>query len=254
MSAIAAANSSATNAIALLLSNAASSTTAIGTPATKAVTSGSSASSDPTDILDLSDNAKATLARAKIDQVAATPGGKATAPKANSSGGTSLFDKLSGRAQPAQTGQWDVNAAIADPAGYLKAQQAAHTGADGSIASWSTSATDVFTSPSTPTEIDQWYQTQGNQLVAQQQTFPQSALPGLTQAIQDRTLTITNAADIPDLNFHNSFTWQGGEGGAGNGGGMNYNPQAAALQDPNVQHYFLANGTVISWASPSAQS
>ena len=45
-----------------------------------------SVSGNPTDILDLSDNAKATLARAKVDQVAAdklaaqvdaaTPGGK----------------------------------------------------------------------------------------------------------------------------------------------------------------------------------
>jgi hypothetical protein len=70
MGAIAAANSSATNAIASLLSNAASAATAPATPAAKATTSGSSASSNPADIVDLSDNAKATLARAKTDQVA----------------------------------------------------------------------------------------------------------------------------------------------------------------------------------------
>ena len=76
MSAIAAANSSANNAIASLLSNAASPATDAGTPATKATSSGSSTSSDPTDIVDLSDHAKATLARAKTEQVAA---GKLTA-------------------------------------------------------------------------------------------------------------------------------------------------------------------------------
>jgi hypothetical protein len=68
MSAIAAANSSATNAIAPFLSNAA---TANATAATNATPSGSSASGNPADILDLSDSAKATLARAKADQVAA---------------------------------------------------------------------------------------------------------------------------------------------------------------------------------------
>jgi hypothetical protein len=47
MSAIAAANSSATSGIAVLLSNAASSATVAGTPATKATTSGSSANGNP---------------------------------------------------------------------------------------------------------------------------------------------------------------------------------------------------------------
>jgi hypothetical protein len=75
MSAIAAANSSATNAVASLLSNGASSaTTDADTTAAKATTSdpaASSASRAPVDTVDLSDRAKATLARARTEQVAA---------------------------------------------------------------------------------------------------------------------------------------------------------------------------------------
>jgi hypothetical protein len=72
---ITAANSSATNAVASLLSNVASSaTTDAYTPATKATATDpavSSASRAPVDTVDLSDRAKATLARARTEQVAA---------------------------------------------------------------------------------------------------------------------------------------------------------------------------------------
>uniref|UniRef100_Q07S49 Uncharacterized protein n=1 Tax=Rhodopseudomonas palustris (strain BisA53) TaxID=316055 RepID=Q07S49_RHOP5 len=72
MSAIAAVNSSATSAVASLLSDAASAATAGGTSASATTKSDqASASRNPVDIVDLSDHAKATLARAKTEQVAA---------------------------------------------------------------------------------------------------------------------------------------------------------------------------------------
>jgi hypothetical protein len=75
MSVITAANSSATSAVVSLLSNAASSaTTDAGAPAAKATTTdpvASSAGRDPVDTVDLSDRAKATLVRARTEQVAA---------------------------------------------------------------------------------------------------------------------------------------------------------------------------------------
>jgi hypothetical protein len=197
MSAIAAANSSANNAIALLLSNAASSATDTGTPATKATTSGSSASSDPTDIVDLSDHAKATLARAKTDQVAADkltaqlqaardPGGKATAPKANSGDGTSLFDKLSGRAQPQQTGdtpqtgdtqqtgntQWVAGA----PYGNAAISDADFT------ASIKATLLNAANGPNSSPENKQ----------------------ALEAALASGTLKFQKTSDVPDLNFHSS--------------------------------------------------
>jgi hypothetical protein len=109
VSTIASANSSAYNAVASLLSNAASVATTDTTPATSSATSDSTGApaSDPVDSLDLSDRAKATLARAKADQVVADtlsaqlaaardPDGKNPAQQKPSVDVTVSFDRLAG--------------------------------------------------------------------------------------------------------------------------------------------------------------
>src|SRR5262249_40855700 len=142
---------------------------------------------------------------------------------------------------------WDPNAIVDNPAAYQLGQQAAHTNADGTVQTWSTSASDVFNVPSTPQDINQWYQTQGQQLLAEAQASPQS-MPGLAQAIQNRTLTFTDARDIPGLDFHNTISFQGGEGGSGSGSSISINSSLPMFHDPNVQYQIMGDGTVLSWA------
>jgi hypothetical protein len=110
VSAIAAANSYAYGAATSLLSNAASlATTDANKPATNSTTidPGASSAADPVDSVDISDHAKATLARAKADQVAANtltaqlaaaryPDGKDPAPQKSSADITASFDQLTG--------------------------------------------------------------------------------------------------------------------------------------------------------------
>jgi hypothetical protein len=130
MSLITATNSSATNALASLLKNTATTaTTDTSTPA-KATTSDPTASQvsrDPVDTVDLSDRAKATLARARTEQVAADKltaqvaatknlEGKGKATKVTSDGGSQLFDRLTGRAKPQQAGEtkWEAGSKSGD--------------------------------------------------------------------------------------------------------------------------------------------
>ena len=108
MSAIAAASSYAYGAVASLLSNAASlATTDAGKPAANTTDPAASSAADPVDSVDISDHAKATLARAKADQVAANtltaqlaaardPDGKDPAPQKSSDDITTSFDRLAG--------------------------------------------------------------------------------------------------------------------------------------------------------------
>jgi hypothetical protein len=104
----------------------------------------------------------------------------------------------------------------------------------------------VFNVPSTPEDIDQWYETQGQQMLALAQAFPAS-MPGLAEAIQSRTVTLTDARDIPGLNFRNSFTFQGGEAGSGGTSSTSFNSNLPMFNDPNVGAVIQDNGTVISW-------
>jgi hypothetical protein len=128
MSAIAvAANSSATNAVASLLTNAASSATAdAGSAVNKSASSDATPPSrDPVDTVDLSDRAKATLARAKTEQFAAdklaaqlqatrNPDGKPEAAPSKFSPDTSkLFDALNGSAAASET-NWTVGSKWGD--------------------------------------------------------------------------------------------------------------------------------------------
>jgi hypothetical protein len=213
MSAIAATNSSAADAVVSLLSNAASSVTNAGTPAAKATTSdpaASSARSNPGDIVDLSDRAKATLARAKTEQFAADkltaqlqsardPDGKNTAPKTNSEDGSQLFDKLSGRSQPQQTGdtQWVAGAPYGDP-----------SISDGD-----------FTAELKGT------------LLQQADSLPPEAGQALRNAVANGTLKFQKASDIPDLNFQSQHSFTLNAFGTWDGGGStSQNPTGATKE------------------------
>ncbi|WP_316189760.1 hypothetical protein [Bradyrhizobium sp. SZCCHNS1054] len=222
----------------------------------------SSTSSAPQDTVDLSAHAKAILARAQAEQVAADKlsaqvraarnSGANTGSSASASGDhASIFDQLSGQAEKASASSGDTSF-LDDREAYQKSQQVAHTQADGTIQSWSTSASNVFSVPSTPQEIGQWYQTQGPKMLELAQAFPDS-MPGLAEAIQNHTVTFTDARDIPGLNFHNSFTFQGGEGGSSGSSQTSFNSSLAMFQDPKVHYQIMDNGTVLSWPTSSAQ-
>jgi hypothetical protein len=256
MSAIAAANSSATNAVALLLSNVASSALDPGTPADKSTSSDAAASRDPVDTVDLSDRAKATLAHAQIERVAADKlaalvqtlkgqGSDKTKSKADSTDPQDIFQKLSGGA----TG----SAKLEDLDGLMKSLFAANKNSDGTYNSFSKTVDDVLIVPSTPQQVDDWYKTYG-------QSFLEGALHFsgeegnnvLAEAVQNRTITLQSAADIPDLNFHNTWTLQGGEGGGSINGTSSYNHDASIFKDPTTNYIVSGDGTVISWAKPQA--
>ena len=227
-----------------------------------ASSNGPSSSNAPQDTVDLSAHARAILARAQAEQVAADKlstqvsaghnGSAKTDASANASGApASIFDQLTGRARQGGTISSD-GSFLDDRGAYQQSQQAAHTQADGTIQSWSTSASNVFSVPSTPQEVDQWYQTQGQKMLALAQAFPDS-MPGLAEAIQNRTVTFTDARDISGLNFHNSFAFQGGEGGSSGSSQTSFNSSLAIFQDPNVHYQIMDNGTVLSWPTSSTQ-
>lgn len=129
-------------------------------------------------------------------------------------------------------------------AAYLQAQQAAHIQANGTIQSWSTSASDVFNVASSVQQIEP-------QLQALAQAFP-SSYPGLTQALQNGTVTVTSAESIPGLDFQNSFAFEGGEGGSGDSSEVSFNSSLPMFNNPNVQTVIMDNGTVVSWPTSSA--
>jgi hypothetical protein len=253
-----AANSSATSAVALLLSNAASSVTAeAGTPAAKA-------SSDPVDIVDLSDRAKATLARAKTDQVAAdklvalvqsgrgSDGKSGSASKSAAGDVSQVFDQLTGRTQSQQAGPSGEDATLSALGADSKALIAANTQSDGTVKSYSKTVSDYLVVPSTPQEIDNWYKTDGQAFIEGAQVFSDENSQSLAQAVQNRTVTIQSAKDIPGLNFHNTATFEGGENGSSGGLTSSYNLDAAIFKDPTTNYLVADNGTVISWQKSPA--
>jgi hypothetical protein len=245
-------------ALARLLGNTDSSTTSNLVQASQATaeTSSHTSPSNPTDILDLSDRAKAMLERASANKLADEKLDaflQATRNSGDVQGSIappSSFDLLSNLGQQGNS-TWDPTTYIDNPGAYQQEQQGAHTRADGTIQSWSTSASDVFNVPSTPQDIDQWYQTQGQQVLALAQAFPDS-MPGLAQAIQNRTVTFSDARDIPGLNFQNSFSFQGGENGSGGSEMTSFNSSLPIFQDTNVHYQIMGDGTVISWKIPAA--
>uniref|UniRef100_Q07S48 Uncharacterized protein n=1 Tax=Rhodopseudomonas palustris (strain BisA53) TaxID=316055 RepID=Q07S48_RHOP5 len=195
MNAIAAVNSSATSAVASLLSDAASAATAGGTSvatAKKSNQAGSSASRNPVDIVDLSDRAKQILARARTEQVAAgklsdlvqslqSPDGKTNAAKPKSDDAASLFDKLSGRAQTqaSSTTQWEAGSKYGDP-----------TISDAEF-------------------ID----TIKDSLLTSLSGAPAEKVVALQAAIDSGTIQIQKASNVAGLNYQSTVSYTGSPGG-----------------------------------------
>jgi hypothetical protein len=274
------------------------------TATTQIPQSGSSApgatSSSPSDILDLSDHAKATLARAQQDKLAADklqgflqsvrnakadkiagPGqslsqqGPSQASNAQTASQasddvTKIFDQLTGQAQaPTQTqGPTQAQQSYYAPNQSFEDFYTAQTTAleanarqpDGTIANYSATYNDISFTPTTPEAINNWYQNEGQsviqwaQQVAQQAPgTPQAAyLASYAQAVENHAVTFQNAFDVPDLDYHNTLTIEGGEHGGENNWSVTYNHGAAIFKDPTTNYAFGDAGTIITWKNPQA--
>jgi hypothetical protein len=266
MSAIAATGSSSSySAVAQLLANSLSSATPGISQTGQSTTSGSGTpTSGSSDSLDLSDHAKAILARAKTDQVAADElqtflqaarnpngtGGTSASSQASGDNGTQIFDQLTG-----QTQSQSANTTFITLNDFLNADVHslidANTGPDGTVGSYSQTLQDVtVTAPSNPQQVAAWYQTTDAQALAGAAQYWPNNDPGLAEALASHAVTFLNGSDIPNLNFHNTISIQGGEGGASVGDTYTYNHDAAIFSDPTTSYKVLYDGTVISWKTP----
>jgi hypothetical protein len=278
------ATSSGLSAIAQLLANSANTATAVTSQTGSSAPA--AASSNPSDSLDLSDHAKATLAQAQQQQIAAdnlqaflqsarNPNGAGKSPSPSQSAGqasddvTKIFDQLTGQTQaptqtqgPAQAQQtyYAPNQSLDD---FFTAQftalKANARQPDGTIGNYSETFNDISFAPTTPEAINNWYQNDGQAAVQGAPQIAQQA-PGspqaiqeasLAQAVENHTVTLLNAFNIPGLDFHNSLTIQGGEDGGGNSWTVTYNHDAAIFNDPTTNYEIGGDGTVISWKNPA---
>ena len=186
MSTISATNTSANSAVASLIKDAASSGSALASQGSTSLSASafSASSSDPVDTVDISDRAKQILARAKSEQAAADKlntllqslkslDSKDTTSKAQTDDGTSLFDKLSGRAQSQTSSdtQWVAGA----PYGNASISDA------------------DFTKGLYLEQIADFMDAAG---------LPPEAGQALRNAVANGTLKFQKASEVPDLNFH----------------------------------------------------
>lgn len=240
----------------------------------------------PVDIVDLSDHAKALLARAKLDQAAADrltaqleaakgTGKKAASPP-KSNDGSQLFDKLSGRAQSSasaqlnksgsqaigatQTNQGYVNSNSFELDDYVEGLRNANTLADGTIGNFHVVLKDVLT-PSTPEQIDvefklqqAWVQANPEYIAWAKENDPDGY--AYREAYANGAVTYLNAKDIPDLNFHNTVDIVNNSVGTSvNTTTVSYNHNASIFQDPDTYYTVSSNGDVIGWKrAPAASS
>jgi len=267
------------SAVAQLLANSVSSPAAgipqIGQGSSSATSA--AAASSPSDSLNLSDHAKAVLAQAQRDQIAANqlqaflqsarnPNGSNNNSAQGSApdDGTKIYDELTGQAQSQQgtsanrsLAQLEQADGLLDgEAAYTQELNAANRQSDGTIASWSETLHDVFvTAPSTPQEVASWYQSDEGQEVASAATAFPDDNPGLSEALASHSVTFLNASDIPDLNLHNTTFLQGGGGGSGGSAPYTYNRNAGIFSDPTTSYKVLGDGIVLAWkASASTQT
>lgn len=254
MTAIATSGFSARDDLAALLR---SSTPASGAPQPAAAEKPDAATAKgdgPAVVVDLSDRAKALLERNKADQLVADQlaqrlasakddGKSGSTSKSTADDTTKLFDSLSGQGTPE---------GIKDLGDYMASRMEAHRQPDGTIASFTETVTDSFQVPSTAQEIDEWYRSEGQAIIIGAQQIPEEAATGIDEAVRNRSVTIQNAKDIPGLNFHNTVTFQGGEGGGSGNGTFSYDHDAAIFKDPTTSYRVYSNGTVISWKPPAA--
>ncbi|WP_156375648.1 hypothetical protein [Methylobacterium sp. Leaf125] len=122
-----------------------------------------------------------------------------------------------------------------------------NTSKDGSISSYNVTVKDISLLPRTQKEIDYWYKNEGADFIAGDFEGSSAEYREMTQAIKDREIEFIDAKEIPDLNYHNKATFQGGEGGSAPGLTRSYNTHSAIFKDPEKGYFPMADGTVISW-------
>ncbi len=122
-----------------------------------------------------------------------------------------------------------------------------NTNNDGKISNYNVTINDIYLVPKTKDEIDYWYKNDGADFIAGDFEGSSAADKEMAQAIRDRKIEFIDAKDIPDLNYHNKATFQGGEGGGAPGLTRTYNTQSDIFKDTEKGYLPLADGTVISW-------
>ena len=225
-------------------------------------------SSSPKDTAELSDYARTMLARARTERAAANKlaalvaevilNGKdnaasKTSVKLEKDDGTTLFKALIGHSdspKASNDASPPQNLSDIDPVDRVKFSEAliaANRQSDGTIKSFTHEVHDVIAAPSTPAEIDEWFETNGQSYIegARQVNDPEYNI--MAQAIQNRTLKVQNAMDIPGLNFHNTIIFETGAVGASVNGSFAYNRDADIFKDPMMNYIVNSDGTVLSW-------
>jgi hypothetical protein len=193
MSGIAAANSSATNAVASLLVNTGSSATAdAGSAVNKSASSDTTPSSrDPVDTVDMSDRAKATLARAKTEQFAA--------------------DKLAAQVQ-ATRNPGDKSGAVSSkpvPDGASKLFDALHGSAAGNDTDWTAGSKWGDAAISDAAFTDKYK----DSLLGALEGLPPEKREALQAAINAGTLKVQQGSEVAGYNTRTAVTYNGGPGG-----------------------------------------
>ncbi|OAF16807.1 hypothetical protein [Bradyrhizobium neotropicale] len=207
MSSITATNSSTSNILTSLLDPTLSA--APGSASASTQSSAPTTSSDPVDVLDLSDRAKQILARANLEQAAADklsgflqslkgPDAKSTASHDGSKGQGSLFKKLRGRAQDSSdkttwtAGSRAGDASISDADFIAKYKDAL----EGSLAG-----------------------------------FPPDKLAALQSAISNGTLKFQKGSEVEGYNTRTTVTYSVGPGGGQGMSTSGYRPPTGAVKE-----------------------
>jgi hypothetical protein len=225
----------------------------------------SSSSRGPVDVVDLSDHAKAVLARAKTEQVAAdklktqleTSRGSKDGLAKPSEGASQLFGSRLTNDTDSQLidtfGQGHVTSDIFHFLDYVQALHDTHVSPDGkSLPDFHVQLNDVFT-PSTPEEIAVNDQLEKDWVLANPEFMAWAKVYDPDQyvhrqAFVNGTVTHLNLNDVPDLDFHNTVVIDHTQLGTSSGPvAFTYNQNAAIFKDPTVDYTVASNGDVIGF-------
>ncbi|MCK1651593.1 hypothetical protein IVA88_09125 [Bradyrhizobium sp. 149] len=255
MTNISSANSGAGDAVVSLLR---SSSQDQSTPSRSAPPKQDSASRNPIDTVDLSDRAQTILARAKIEKVAAdklalqVQSAKSSGRAAGANTASADSFELGGNSSDGSASTPGTGSGNFDQiSGYLDRLIDDHRAPDGTVSSFTKTVNDFFTVPSTPEELSAWYKNQEEAAAQSAAAEPDPALKAKAEAyldaVRNHQVTLVSADDIPELNFHNTWTLQGAEGGSSINFTSTYNHNASIFKDPATTYFVDGNGSVVVW-------